>query len=156
MPTLRLVTYWRTCIPRFYLQENKTTKLTHGFGIYDLMNEHCVKIDITYIFLIHNNKSVWCVYTYFSQSYFNWKYLFERILLLSVPNFIYFSSSFILLFFICLMFKEVLIINRALHTWVYTYVYASQYTFLHCVLMLLILWNSSMEKSAIKRVLLAI
>ena len=86
------MTLGRTCIPRFYLQENKTTKLTHGFGIYDLMNEHCVKIDITYIFLIHNNKSVWCVYTYFFTILFQLKISFWK-------NSIIISTQFYLFFF---------------------------------------------------------
>ena len=150
------MTLGRTCIPRFYLQENKTTKLTHGFGIYDLMNEHCVKIDITYIFLIHNNKSVWCVYTYFFTILFQLKISFWKNSIIISTQFYLFFFFFYSFIFICLMFKVVLIIDRALRTGLYTYVYASQYTFLHCVLMLLILWNSSMEKSAIKRVLLAI
>ena len=78
--------------PKFYLQENKTTKLTHGFGIYDLMNEHCVKIDITYTFLIHNNKSVWCVYTYFFKILFQLKISFWK-------NCIIISTQFYLFFF---------------------------------------------------------
>ena len=97
IPTLSLVTLGTTCIPRFYLQQNQTTKLTHGFGIYDLMNEHCVKIDITYIFLIHNNKSVWCAYTYFFTILFQLKISFWKNSFIIRAYFsLCFSFSFIL------------------------------------------------------------
>ena len=79
------------------MQQNKATKLTHGFGIYDLMNEHCVKIDITYTFLIHNNKSGSCVYTYFFTILFQFKiYFWENSIIIRSSVLYTFSYSSIL------------------------------------------------------------